>query len=179
MGLNRTATYPASVWDGDSGNRDSDDNRFTAPDARDWLRVIAEIAATQTALDTEKANVDALEAGVTVEVESVGKSGAPNVLLTTESRKVLVNEGVILGEKNYHTLPLAAAGLVFTAICNHTDGIRLVANTGDTIRLGASVSIAAGYAESIVVGSTVTLVAINATEWIAISFSGTWVVETS
>ena len=171
-------SYPAAVWDGDSGNRDSDNNDFAAPDARDWLRVIAEIAATQTALDTEKANVDALEAGVTVEIDSDGDTAAPNVLLVAESRKVLVNEDT-LGEMNFHTLPLAAAGLTFTAICDHTDGIRLTANTSDTIRVGASITKAAGYIESTVVGSTVTLVCINGVKWIAVSFSGTWVVETS
>lgn len=185
MGLNKTATYPSSVWDGDSGNRDSDDNRQSAPDYRDWERSVAEIAAVQTELDTEKGyidtlqtDVDALEAGVTVEIDDAGDTAAPNVLLVTESRKILANEGT-LGEKNFHTLPLAAAGLVFTFICNDTDGIRATANTSDTIRVGSSISKAAGYIESTVVGSTVTLVAIDATEWIAVSFSGTWSVETS
>ncbi len=179
MGLNKTATYPASVWDGDSGNRDSDDNRQSAPDHRDWDRMIAEMAATQTELDAEKAKILLIETGITVEVESVGKTGAPNVILVAESGNVIVNEGVILGEKNHHTLPLAAANLFFWFVCNHTDGIRIVANTGDTIRVGSAVTKAVGYIESTVVGSTVMLVAVTATEWVAIQFSGTWVVETS
>lgn len=179
MALNQVPTYPTSVWDGDSGNRDSDDNNQAAPDHRDWTRMVNELAATQTELDLEKAKLLALESGITVEVESVGKSGAPNVILVGESGNVIVNEGVILGEMNYHTLPLAAANLFFWFVCNHTDGIRIVANTGDTIRIGSLKTKAVGYVESIVAGSTVMLVAVTATEWVAIQFSGTWTVETS
>lgn len=91
---------------------------------------------------------------------------------------MLCNEAT-LAEQNYHTLPLAAANLEFTFVCNHTDGIRVTANTGDTIRLGGSVTVAAGYIVSVVVGSTVKLVCIDDTEWIAVAFCGTWDVETS
>lgn len=174
-----TASYPTSVWDGDSGNRDSDDGQKKAPDHRDWFRIIQEMAAVQTQCDTNISDIDSLEAGVTVEVESVGKSGAANVLLVSESLKVLMNEGVILGEMNYHTLPLAAAGMIFTFICNHTDGIRVTANTGDTIQMNGSTSIAAGYAESTVAGSVVRLICVDGTEWIADTVIGTWALETS
>ncbi len=174
-----TASYPTSIWDGDSPNRDSDDSPRKTPDWRDWNRLIEEMMATQTQTDDNITAIAALGAGVTVEVESVGKTGAPNILLVSESLKVLMNEGIILGEMNFHTLPLAAAGMIFTFIVNHTDGIRIVANTGDTIQANGSTSIAAGYMESTVAGSIVRLICVDGTEWIADSIIGTWALETS
>ena len=112
----------------------------------------------------------------TVEASTAGV-GAPNVLTTAESRKVLTNEGSTA--KNYHTLPTAAAGLTYTFIVQDTDGMRIVAAASDTIRLAGTISIAAGYIDSTTVGSTVTLVAINATEWVAVAINGTWDVETA
>lgn len=106
-----------------------------------------------------------------VEINTAG-SGAPNVLTSSESDKVLTNEGSTA--QNYHTLPTAAAGLTFTFVVQDGDGIRIVANTGDTIRVAGTVSASAGYTESTTVGDVITLIAINATEWIAISYIGTW-----
>ena len=135
------------------------------------------IATNVTNIGTNDTEIAALEAGVTVEVTATGV-GAPNVLLASESRKVIVNENT-LAAMNYETLPDAVAGLVFTFICNHVDGIRITANTGDTIQLNGSTSIAAGYAESTTAGSVIKLICIDTTEWIAITIIGTWVVETS
>lgn len=42
-----TAGFPTSIWDGDSANRDSDNAPQSAPDHRDWDRMVAEVAATQ------------------------------------------------------------------------------------------------------------------------------------
>jgi hypothetical protein len=108
---------------------------------------------------------------VLVEANTAG-SGSPNIITATESRSVFTNEGATA--LNYHTLPTAAVGLVYTFYVQDTDGIRVVANTGDTIRIDTVVSAAAGYAESTTVGSSVTLTAINATEWVATSVIGTW-----
>ncbi len=41
------ATFPAEVWDGDSGSRDSDDGRSAGPSFLDWDRMIAEMQAVQ------------------------------------------------------------------------------------------------------------------------------------
>lgn len=106
-----------------------------------------------------------------VEANTAG-SGTPNALAATESNTVLTNEGSTAA--NYHTLPTAAAGLTFTFVVQDGDGLRCVANTGDTIRVIDKVTAAAGYIESTTIGSVVTLVAINATEWVAISIHGTW-----
>ena len=49
-----STSYPNNIWDGDSANRDSDNNPRKSPDYRDWLRMIEEMAATQKALDIKK-----------------------------------------------------------------------------------------------------------------------------
>lgn len=109
---------------------------------------------------------------LTVEANTAG-SGAPNVLLADESGKFLTNEGATA--EQYNTLPTAAANLEFTAYCQDADGIRVTANTGDTIRIGGLVSAAAGYIRTTEIGACVKLVAINATEWVAQTVPvGTW-----
>jgi hypothetical protein len=87
---------------------------------------------------------------------------------------VLTNEGAT-GEVNY-TLPTAAANATYTFYCQDADGIKATAAAGDTIRIGASVSGTAGNVASTTIGSCIKLVAINATEWVAVSAVGTWVV---
>lgn len=106
-----------------------------------------------------------------VEANTAGV-GTPNALTIAETYKVLTNEGA--SAKNYHTLPSAEAGIQFTFIVQDADGIRVVANTGDTINLNGTVSGSAGYTESTAIGASVTLVAINATEWVATSIVGSW-----
>jgi len=112
---------------------------------------------------------NSLQYPVTVEANTAGV-GSPNILTADESYKVLTNEGATA--MNYHTLPTAVAGLTFTFIVQDADGLRVTANTGDTIRIGTEVSAAAGYAESTTIGTSLTLVAINATEWVATSHVG-------
>lgn len=102
-------------------------------------------------------------------------AASPNLLSYGESRKVLTNEGTTA--ENYHTLPTAVAGLSFTFYCQDTDGIRIVAAAGDTIRHAATVSAAAGFIRCATVGNCVTLVAINATEWVVSSIIGIWTID--
>jgi hypothetical protein len=91
-----------------------------------------------------------------------------------DSSAIWTNEGA--SAKIAINLPGAAAGLRFSFIVQNTNGIQVVAAGGDTIRIAGSVSAVAGNIESLVVGSAVTLVAINAVEWIALSSLGTWTV---
>lgn len=112
-----------------------------------------------------------------VEANTAG-SGAPNELLASESGKLETNEGTTA--KNYQTLPSAAAGLRAPFFCQDSDGMRVTAATGDTIRLRSLVTAAAGYVETTTIGASLNLVAINATEWVPEgSFSGTWTDGTS
>lgn len=106
---------------------------------------------------------------------NVAVSASPNILTAGEVGKVFTNEGATA--KNYHTLPAARAGLgPYTFVVQDADGMRIVAGAGDTIRIAASESAAAGLIECTTIGNTVTLIAINATEWVAVSYVGTWTV---
>jgi len=100
--------------------------------------------------------------------------GSPYSILTTDSSKVFTNEGA--SALVYLNLPPAVIGLTYTFAVQDVDGIRIAADTGDTIRIAGSVSAGAGYAESTTIGSCLTLKAINATEWLAFSSVGTWAV---
>lgn len=53
-------------------------------------------------------------------------------------------------------------------------GIRVTANTGDTIRLATAVTSPAGCYESFETGACLTLLAVNGVEWVATSIVGTW-----
>lgn len=73
------------------------------------------------------------------------------------------------------TLPAAAAGLgPYTFIVDAAHQIQVTAGTGDTIRIAGSVSSSAGNATNSTIGGVLTLIAINATEWIATVTQGTW-----
>lgn len=89
-----------------------------------------------------------------------------------ESGKVLTNEGA--SARQDFDLPSCEAGLIYTFIVQDADGIRATAKAGDTIRIAASVSASGGRIDSTTVGSAVTLIGINATEWIATTSIGTW-----
>jgi len=91
------------------------------------------------------------------------------------SGAVITNEGATgAASGRIVTMNGAAAGKTYTFVIQDVDGQRIAAATGDTIRVIDKVTAAAGYIESTTIGSTVTLVAINATEWIATSINGTW-----
>lgn len=119
--------------------------------------------------DAASTSVVSYRGGVSVIADADGRT-----LTATQSGALFTNEGAT-GRADF-TLPTALAGLEFNFYCQDTDGIRIIAAAGDTIRIGASVSAAAGRIDSTTIGSAVKLVAINATEWIAVTDSGTWTV---
>lgn len=90
----------------------------------------------------------------------------------TDSGVAYTNEGDTDGATV--TLPTAAAGLRFTAIVQAAQTLTITAASGDTIRIASNVTAAAGSITSAVVGSCVSLLAINATEWVATSSVGSW-----
>lgn len=102
------------------------------------------------------------------------KSSTPYVVLATDDNTVFTNEGATA--KIHFTLPTAAANRSFTFVVQDGDGIRVNAASGDTIRVDSSVSGVAGYIESTTIGEAITIVAINATEWVAIAEVGNWTV---
>lgn len=99
-------------------------------------------------------------------------TGSNRNITTDETRTVFTNEGATVRQDL--TLPAAAAGLEYGFYCQDGDGIRVIAGAGDTLRFAGNVSAAGGRLDSITVGSAITLVAINATEWVALSYTGTW-----
>jgi len=91
----------------------------------------------------------------------------------SESGTVFTNEGAT-GLITL-TLPAAATQLQFIFVHESTTNganIKIQAASGDTIRINTTVSSSGGYVQSGQVGETILLVAINATEWIAISGFG-------
>jgi hypothetical protein len=115
----------------------------------------------------------AAEAQVNLQFQTVSPhTSSPVVLTVGDTFKFYTNQGTTT-EIEFQ-LPTAAAGLVYYFACLDTDGLKIRANTGDDIRIGASASSTAGYASSTTIGSTVMLVAIDATTWLAFSAVGTW-----
>jgi len=72
------------------------------------------------------------------------------------------------------TLPTVSAGLNYKFYVADTDGLKLVASTGDDIRLGDNITSTAGYIQSLKVGNFVELVGIDGDHWVAIGGEGTW-----
>src|SRR5690606_32193356 len=97
----------------------------------------------------------------------VASTSARSVLVG-DAGTVFTNEGAT--SQVVFTLPAAASGLgPFTFVVHDTDGIRVsvFGGVGDSIRAGASVSTTGGYIQSTTIGDSITLVAINANEWVA------------
>lgn len=83
---------------------------------------------------------------------------------------------------NIQTLPAAAdpgAGTgvpaqVFSFIVQNTNGIKVIAATGDKIQIGATATASGGFIQSVVAGSCVRLIVVDAHTWMATSHEGTW-----
>ena len=98
-------------------------------------------------------------------------------ILAGDSLDTFTSEGTT--EEIEFTLPTAVAGYQYSFVVQDNDGIKVIASASDTIRIGNLVTVAAGYISSNVIGSVITLTAVNATEWYATSYLGDWDVETS
>lgn len=101
------------------------------------------------------------------------QASTPVAVGAGDSGTLYTNEGA--AAQIVFNLPTAAANLRYTFIVQDADGIQVVASAGDTIRIAAGVSSVAGTATSTTIGSVIEIIAINATEWIAISSVGVWV----
>lgn len=76
------------------------------------------------------------------------------------------------------TLPSAAAGLQYTFIVMAAQQFQITPAAGDAINIATSAGAAAEYFWADAVGEYVTLVAVDATNWIAISNAGVWTQQT-
>lgn len=101
-----------------------------------------------------------------------GTVGSPFSLTDHFSWATETNEGA--AAKSYITLPTAVSGSKHLFCTQDADGLRVTANTSDTIRVIDKVTAAAGYIESTTIGACVELLAINAVEWFTTSIHGIW-----
>jgi hypothetical protein len=115
--LSRAATFPSEIWDGDSANRDSDNNNFAAPDARDWARMIAEVAAVQrsnSGIDPDTTiNSHGTLATVTgLTVKEYGNAAVHKTVLTLDEVAITMTDGTtpatdaMWGTKALYTFPV-------------------------------------------------------------------------
>jgi hypothetical protein len=95
-----------------------------------------------------------------------------DTLVGNDSQTHFTNEGA--GGDIDLVLPTAIAGLEFTGYVQEANELKFTAGSGDTIRNAGLESAAAGNIRASTVGNVVTLVCINATEWIVKSIIGTW-----
>jgi hypothetical protein len=161
-------TQGEDLFDGSQAFYDHDD----ATDSKDAGGVYSHNATEFSATEAESwcdwfRYVNSLLSGGTPTVPEAASAAV------TLPNKVYTNEGataeVVL------TLPTAAASKgPFIFYCQDADGIKIQAGAGDTIRVGSNVSTVAGYAASSAIGSSVTIVGINATEWVALTSIGLW-----
>ncbi len=116
MGLNAAPTYPVAVWDGDSGSRDSDDNNVRAPDAKDWLRLVKELAALQTQLGLQASAEQGTPGTGVAEVTDV--TGVQRTVLTLTDLAIAIGAGSTkeFGSALIFTFPQGAIKLIGVTI---------------------------------------------------------------
>lgn len=132
-------------------------------------KVEFEFEAMDSAITTLTAGLASAEDGYM----DVTVAGVSATLTATDAGVVWTNKGAT--ESVFFQLPSAEAGMVFNFYANNaTHDLYIRAYNGDTMRLASNVTAAAGTISSAVVGSYVSLLAVNATEWVAISVVGSW-----
>lgn len=95
-----------------------------------------------------------------------------DTLTAAETGSMHTNEGA--GGLVQLTLPSAAAGLRFQFYIDAAQTMRIIPAAGDSVRVLANVGTTNSNAAT--VGHAIEFKAINATEWVATSFTGTWTV---
>lgn len=108
-------------------------------------------------------------------IQPVVANTATAIPTATDSFTLYTNEGDADGSAI--TLPAATAGLIVEAYVLVAQALTLTAATGETIRLGADVTPAAGNISSSTVGSYVRLIAPNGDGWVGAPYLGTWAVS--
>lgn len=108
-----------------------------------------------------------------------GGAGSATTLTESQSGAVILNTGATA--ETYQTLPTLTTasqiGVVYTLVIDDADGARFTAGASDTITLSSVTGAGAGNVRSTTVGSSITLVAISTSQWVAISATGVWQVN--
>ncbi len=98
-------SYPTSVWDGDSATRDSDAGNKRSPDYQDWVRLIGEVAAAQTQINSNAAGVDsntihtvgAIPTKTGLSVVEKGNGAIHKTIITMASMSTVTTVGTTVG----------------------------------------------------------------------------------
>lgn len=72
------------------------------------------------------------------------------------------------------TLPAGAIGSNYTFIVMDTDGLKVNAHANGLIRVGSQVSSSGGSIDATTIGASLTLVGVDATNWVSTGLSNTW-----
>ncbi|KKM81918.1 hypothetical protein LCGC14_1324930 [marine sediment metagenome] len=83
-----TASYPSSVWNGDTANRSMALAQRKAPNWEDWTRIVEELAAAQTKIDSNNVATDATA------IDSVGAVTSKTGLTVVEKGNGAVHKTV-------------------------------------------------------------------------------------
>ena len=102
-------------------------------------------------------------------------AASPRQLARVESGGLFTNTGST--QECRLLLDDGVAGDCYEFVCTDADGIRITARGIDTIRDGATVSSAAGYIRSSVIGSAISLKCVAANLWFVVSKTGTWTMD--
>ena len=98
--------------------------------------------------------------------------GSPLVLTDNDTNKHYTNEGAVA--EAYFTLPAAATvGVNYRFIVTDATGLRVVAVGTDTIQLDTATSAAAGYYESLTIGTCALIECVASGKWFVMSQIGT------
>ena len=97
---------------------------------------------------------------------------SPVTVDIVSTRTAYVNTGA--GIQIVYNLPASSLGLEYVFCTQNANGIQVVANGSDTILFSTAITSAGGNISSTTPGSTTTLLAIAAGQWIATSITGTW-----
>lgn len=103
---------------------------------------------------------------------STAVCASPLALTDDHVGQVLTNAGATA--RACFNLPAAQAGSNYSWIVVDTDGARVTAATGDTIRVGSAVSTTGGFCEASTDGDSLELIAVDGDRWYARNFIGAW-----
>jgi hypothetical protein len=133
------------------------------------------IAADDLGLGNMLVEYNVLVRGSLQRLRAVDARSAGPVAVATnfDTDKVFTNEGAT-GPVTF-VLPTANVGATFTFYVQDANGVVIQAPPSQTVRVGTLVTAPGGSVSSVTVGSSVTLVVINTSEWVAIAFVGTWI----
>jgi len=135
------------------------------PNTLQWVAKAIPDEGTITALNAAECSRGWLERRA---VEA--QTSSPYSVLSTDSNKVFTNSGA--GGGVTFNLPTAEAGLTYTFVVATAQNLIIDAAAGDTIQAAGNVSAASGTATSNTIGDVLVLVAIDSTQWMAISVVG-------